>query len=130
MPAIGWVMPTAPGPCPMAGCATRMAKAFFGPPNVQNILLSCAKESLLPHPSMEPTPPTALTIGQAHGGLLKTFVEQHKLVENQVLTQEEAAKLLNHSCDAPKPLEIQDLLHRVDRHRNQLLRLGRLAHPA
>jgi hypothetical protein len=71
---------------------------------------------------MEPTHPTDLTIGQAYGGLLKTFVEQHKLVENQVLTLEEAEKLLNHSCDAPKPLEIQDLLHRVSRAYTQNLR--------
>lgn len=54
-----------------------------------------------------------MTIGQAHGGLLKTLLEQHKLVENQVLTPEEAEKLLNHPYDAPKPLEIQDLLRRA-----------------
>ena len=62
---------------------------------------------------MEPTPHKDLTIGQAHGGLLKTLIEEHKLVENQVFTPEEAEKLLKHPYDAPKPLEIQDLLRRA-----------------
>lgn len=62
---------------------------------------------------MAQTPHPDLTIGQAHGGLLKNLIEQHKLVENQVLSQEEAEKLLKHPYDAPKPLEIQDLLHRA-----------------
>jgi hypothetical protein len=87
------------------------------------ILLSCGKKSLLRYPSMEPTPPQDLTIGQAHGGLLKNLIVEHKLVENQVLTPEEAEKLLMHPFDAPKTWEIRDLLHRtmteVERQRRQ-----------
>jgi hypothetical protein len=56
-----------------------------------------------------------MTIGQAHGGLLKSSIEEHKLIENQVLTPAEAQKLLNFSYNAPQPIEIQDLLSKVSR---------------
>ncbi len=79
---------------------------------------------------MEQTPHPDLTIGQAHGGLLRSYIEEHKLVENQVLSQEEAEKLLNHPYDAPKPLEIQDLLRRAMDEVKRQRRLQALAHPA
>jgi hypothetical protein len=62
---------------------------------------------------MEPTPQQDLTIGLAHGGLLKNLIEQHNLVARQVLTPEEAGKLLNHSVHEPKPDSLVQLLERV-----------------
>ncbi|MCF7786775.1 MAG: hypothetical protein K9N47_11680 [Prosthecobacter sp.] len=64
-----------------------------------------------PQPGASPQP--GLTIGQAHGGLLKNLIEQHNLVARQVLTQEEAEKLLKHSVHQPKPDSLVQLLERV-----------------
>ena len=62
---------------------------------------------------MEPTLQQDLTLGEIGGGYLKSLIEQHNLIENQVLTQEEAEKLLNHSYSVPEPPEIEDCLRRV-----------------
>lgn len=62
---------------------------------------------------MEQTPQPDLTIGQARGGRLKTLIEQHNLVARQVLTQEEASRLLNHSVNQPVPPPLADLLDKV-----------------
>ena len=62
---------------------------------------------------MEPKHPTDMTIGQAHGGLLKKTIERLNLVENQVLTQEEASLLLNYSVNKSQTWQVQDLLERV-----------------
>jgi hypothetical protein len=61
---------------------------------------------------MEQTPQPDLTIGQAHGGHWKDLIEQHNLVARQVLTPEEASKLLNHSVDQPIPADIAKVLDR------------------
>jgi hypothetical protein len=61
---------------------------------------------------MEQTPQQDLTIGQAHGGYWKDLIAQHNLVERQVLTQEEASKLLNHSVDQPIPTDLAQVLDR------------------
>jgi hypothetical protein len=44
---------------------------------------------------------------------LKTLIEQHNLVARQVLTQEEASKLLNPSVHQPVPPPLADLLDKV-----------------
>ena len=62
---------------------------------------------------MEQTPQQDLTIGQAHGGYWKDLIEQHNLIARQVLTQEEASKLLNHSVHQPVPPPLTDLLDKV-----------------
>ena len=62
---------------------------------------------------MEQTPQQDLTIGQAHGGYFKTLIEQHNLIERQVLTQEEASKLLNHSVFQPTPANLAQIMDRV-----------------
>ena len=62
---------------------------------------------------MESTPQQDLTIGQAHGGYWKKSIEQHNLVARQVLTKEEASKLLNHSVHQPVPPTLADLLDKV-----------------
>lgn len=59
---------------------------------------------------MEPKHPTDMTIGQAFGGRLTEMTELHNLVENQVVTQEEAQKVLNYSFNKEQTWEIQDLL--------------------
>ncbi len=68
---------------------------------------------MLEQQNMDTTLPKDLTIGQAFGGLLTTMIERHNLVENQVLTQEEAQKVLNYSFDKRQTWEVQDLLARV-----------------
>ena len=61
---------------------------------------------------MEQTPQQDLTIGQAHGGYWKKLIERHNLIERQVLTQEEASKLLNQSVDQPIPADVAQVLDR------------------
>jgi|UniRef100_UPI003784BF79 hypothetical protein len=60
---------------------------------------------------MEPIPQQeTLTIGQVHGGLFKTSIEHLNLIGKNLLTQEQADRLLVFPFNQEQPPEIQESL--------------------